>query len=162
MYCVLLPLCTWRMFGPQCILQHVSHRDVGCAAVSGACSWPSSSGPATQPPSGAVENFGGISKGTLASQGERGKGVIANVAVVLRELLIEGKHNHIRPHVEITMPTTAAELLEVMTGFYNLAGIPGCIGAVDGTLIEIPSIPSAQLEVRNGIGECRRAWYLYK
>ena len=110
----------------------------------------------------AVEDFSGIPKGTLASQGERGKGVITNVAIVLRELLIEGKHNHIRPYGEITMPTTAAELLEVMTGFYNLAGIPGCIGAVDGTLIEIPSIPSAQLEVRNGISECRRAWYSYK
>lgn len=50
---------------------------------------------------------------------------------------------------EIRLPSTREEGARVEAGFRGIKGLPGCIGAVDGTHIEIPN-PSAAVDGRPG------------
>ena len=108
-----------------------------------------------------VEDFSGIPKGTLAYQGARGPGVLNGLTDALYELLVEGKHDHVRPQGEIHMPQCMAELRQAIVEL-RAAGMPGCIGAVDGTLVPIPAIPASRLRCVNGMWKTLTSWWCYK
>lgn len=58
---------------------------------------------------------------------------------------------HLGP-VFIQLPLTESKVEELVAGFYRAYGIPQCIGAVDGTLVEIkqPSTNSMDYVNRKG------------
>jgi hypothetical protein len=108
-----------------------------------------------------VDEFKGIPQGSLGGQGARGNGVLRDVDVTqVLQLLIQGKHGYVREpgcQGEVYLPPTHLSLLQSMRQFHRMACVPGVFAAVDGTLIQCPSI-----RVRHGIAEQQTSWYCYK
>jgi hypothetical protein len=82
-----------------------------------------------------IDDFSGVAKGSLGSQGRRGSGVLGRVTEALHDLLVKGELDHEVNGGEICFPCSRAAQVRVMQEFWTMACLPGVIGAIDGCLI---------------------------
>ena len=111
-----------------------------------------------------VEITIGVPASNFGRQGRRGRGIFGDVTAAMNDLLVRGKYGHDMPRGEINFPNTGEEQRVAMMEFERLSGLPGVIGAFDGTLIKTPKLPNKQLKRgANGLRlEEHKHWFCYK